>query len=221
MSDWSLLSGKSSQDDEFPSASSDNGFTLVDSPSDIPVSMDPPQSEAQVSKWLETQSGETMSSTSEHIHTANHCWVKVAPSAPTPETQIKIYTLTLTDLPKLPTHRSGTFNITRQPSTWYASAIGSNTNTGSSLSTGISTSIERIKATYGDEGVFEVILWANIFNTKDANREFWTDVEEAALRRLSKQDFLVLVRGYMKSVKGRAGARLEKKYDLRTFFSGR
>jgi hypothetical protein len=45
-------------------------------------------------------------------------------------------------------------------------------------------------------------------------------VEEAALRRLPKQDALVLVSGFMRSVKGRVGPRLETKYDVDAFFEG-
>lgn len=45
-------------------------------------------------------------------------------------------------------------------------------------------------------------------------------MEEAALRRLPKQHALVLVSGFLRSVKGRAGPRLAKKYDVDAFFRG-
>jgi hypothetical protein len=66
--------------------------------------------------------------------------------------------------------------------------------------------------------MLEVILWANVFNSTEGQQDFWKDLEEADLRRLPKQDALVLVSGYLSSVKGRAGPRLAKKYSVETFF---
>ncbi|KAE9376359.1 hypothetical protein N431DRAFT_462198 [Stipitochalara longipes BDJ] len=223
MSGWSLISGNSSKANAFPSNNSEDDFTLVNhssTSSASPNSMDP---DVQVQKWLETQSEDMTANSSIANEVIN---TSVPEPVATPSTaytgshpEIRVYTIKITQLSKIPSDRNhGYFIIFKHPSTWYTAVVGKDTH--STLSSGIFTSIERAFKNHGDKGLLQIILWANVFNTTEAQQEFWKDVEEAALRRLPKQDVLVLVKGYMNSIKGRAGPRLAKKYDLETFFDG-
>jgi hypothetical protein len=142
-------------------------------------------------------------------------------TTPTPTasvSKIKLYSIKVKELPEMPSLGSpGHFTLSRHPSTWYSAIIDKRLPySGVSSVRAIFYSIERALQTHGNKGMLQVILWANVFNTSKV--DFWKDVEQAALARLPKQDFLVLVTGWMNSIKGRAGPRLAGKYDLEMFF---
>jgi hypothetical protein len=130
---------------------------------------------------------------------------------------IKIYSIRISELPKTATSNdSGYFSLSTHLSTWYSAVVGKGSH--SILSSAIFANIECVVKNHGYYGLLEIILWANVFNIRVGEGDFWRDVEEAALRRLPKQDALVLVSGFMRSVKGRVGPRLAKKYDVDAFF---
>lgn len=166
----------------------------------------------QETKMLEDTGDMSQTGAAAQQPTATH---DTTPKAWVPE--IKVYSIKISDLPKAPsTRKSAYFSISKHPSTWYSAVAGKGSH--SSLSSGIFTSIERVLKNHGRKGMLHVILWANVFNTTKGQQEFWKDLGEAALRRLPKEDALVLVTGFTRSIQSRAGPRLAKKYDLKTFF---
>jgi hypothetical protein len=236
MSDWSVASGKSWN-------KSEDGFMIVESKQDCAEHIQAPKANNRVKQWLKSCTAEIANSwmkPSTSKETRFHCKFEAEDesqnasdntntnSNSTPKTRpypqllvpgIKVYSIKISELPRRANlHDPGYFSLSTHPSNWYSTVVGQGSH--SNISSAIFANIERVVNNHGYHGLLEIILWANVFNIQAGEGEFWKDVEEAALRRLPKQDALVLVSGFMRSVKGRVGPRLETKYDVDAFFEG-
>ncbi|KAH8760194.1 hypothetical protein BGZ57DRAFT_1008173 [Hyaloscypha finlandica] len=175
MSEWSLISERSSKAHDSSSSRSEDDFTVARNGSTISATVDLADSHVKIKEWLGTQSEDGAISTSspkditstltpskETDGISGHpssgvprnptvsqqpvSTLNTTPKCLIPKTNT--YTLKISELPKTPSLNNPSYlRVLRHPSSWYSAV-------------------------------------ANIFNISKGEEEFWKDAEEAALRRL-------------------------------------
>ncbi|KAE8452279.1 hypothetical protein EG329_000979 [Mollisiaceae sp. DMI_Dod_QoI] len=98
----------------------------------------------------------------------------------------------------------GFFSFRLSPSFWYCIVVTARLPNG--VDTRINESIRTLHGRYGEAGLLQIILWANVYNSRSEERWFWERLEKLAMDGLKAKEYLVLVKGTLEMIEKELGS---------------